>query len=89
MRYVAAYLLAALGGNENPSADNLKAILESVGVGYDAERAASVVGQLKGKALAEVGENSFSRISMIIIRLIIETSILLSFIALFTVNFCL
>merc|ERR1712039_910858 len=39
MRYVAAYLLSALGGNESPSTGDIKTILESVGVGYDEERA--------------------------------------------------
>lgn len=32
MRYVAAYLLAALGGNESPAAADIKAILSSVGI---------------------------------------------------------
>merc|ERR1712121_576860 len=54
MRYVAAYLLSALGGNESPSAGDLKAILESVGVGYDDERAELVVTQSKGKSIAEL-----------------------------------
>merc|ERR1712176_1171939 len=54
MRYVAAYLLAALGGNENPSTNDLKTILESVGVGYDEERASLVVDQCKGKSIAEL-----------------------------------
>lgn len=54
MRYVAAYLLAVLGGNETPSEGDLKKILESVGVGYDAERASTVVGQLKGKVIDDL-----------------------------------
>lgn len=54
MRYVAAYLLAALGGNENPSTKDIKAILESVGVGYDDERANLIVKQLQGKSINEV-----------------------------------
>merc|ERR1712108_7626 len=54
MRYVAAYLLSALGGNEAPSTDDLKAILESVGVGYDEERAVIVVKQCAGKSIAEL-----------------------------------
>merc|ERR1712002_641469 len=54
MRYVAAYLLSALGGNEAPSTDDLKAILESVGVGYDEERAEIVVKQCAGKSIAEL-----------------------------------
>uniref|UniRef100_A0A8K9XME6 Large ribosomal subunit protein P2 n=1 Tax=Oncorhynchus mykiss TaxID=8022 RepID=A0A8K9XME6_ONCMY len=35
MRYVAAYLLAALGGNNNPSSQNIKDILGSVGIEAD------------------------------------------------------
>merc|ERR1712235_220306 len=54
MRYVAAYLLSALGGNESPSAGDIKTILESVGVGYDEERAELVVSQCKGKSIAEL-----------------------------------
>merc|ERR1712013_354097 len=54
MRYVAAYLLSALGGNESPSTDDLKTILESVGVGYDDERAGLVVKQCAGKSIAEL-----------------------------------
>merc|ERR1712168_147307 len=54
MRYVAAYLLSALGGNESPSTGDIKAILESVGVGHDDERAELVVNQCKGKSVAEL-----------------------------------
>merc|ERR1711948_28252 len=54
MRYVAAYLLAALGGNESPSTDDIQTILESVGVGYDEERASLVVNQCKGKSISEL-----------------------------------
>merc|ERR1712121_247292 len=49
MRYVAAYMLASLGGNASPSESDLKDILESVGVSFDQERASVVVAQLKGK----------------------------------------
>lgn len=38
MRYVAAYLLAVLGGNTSPSAKDIKAILGSVGIEADDER---------------------------------------------------
>jgi len=65
MRYVAAYLLAALGGNAAPSEKDLKKILESVGVGFDAERAALVVKQLAGKSIQElVAEGSKKMASM-------------------------
>lgn len=42
MRYVAAYLLAALGGNESPDAKAIKKILESVGIEADDTRLAKV-----------------------------------------------
>ncbi|KAJ0002274.1 hypothetical protein NQD34_002070 [Periophthalmus magnuspinnatus] len=38
MRYVAAYLLVALGGNESPEAKDIKKILESVGIEADDTR---------------------------------------------------
>lgn len=38
MRYVAAYLLAVLGGNSSPSAKDIKNILGSVGIEADDER---------------------------------------------------
>ncbi|XP_070785625.1 large ribosomal subunit protein P2-like isoform X1 [Enoplosus armatus] len=38
MRYVAAYLLAALGGNDKPAAKDIKKILESVGIEADETR---------------------------------------------------
>merc|ERR1712183_275910 len=56
MRYVAAYLLAARGGNESPTTNDIRTILESVGVGYDEERASLVVNQCLGKSVAELIE---------------------------------
>jgi large subunit ribosomal protein LP2 len=68
MRYVAAYLLAQQGGNDAPSADNIKAILSryhpypslfanknsSVGIDADEEKLSLVISQLSGKNVAEV-----------------------------------
>lgn len=42
MRYVAAYLLAALSGNENPESKDIKKILESVGIEADDTRLSKV-----------------------------------------------
>merc|ERR1712106_575438 len=55
MRYVAAALLAALGGGE-PSAANIKSILSSVGIEADADAAAAdkVAAELAGKNLEEL-----------------------------------
>ncbi|XP_077443080.1 large ribosomal subunit protein P2 isoform X2 [Stigmatopora argus] len=54
MRYVAAYLLSALGGNENPDAKHIKKILESVGIEADDTRLEKVLSELKGKKVNDV-----------------------------------
>ena len=54
MRYVAAYLLATLGGNKDPSASDIKAILESVGIDVDSESLDVVIKELSGKDISEV-----------------------------------
>nr|AFM86160.1 ribosomal protein P2-like protein [Callorhinchus milii] len=54
MRYVAAYLLAVLGGNEAPASKDIKKILDSVGIGADDERLNKVISELKGKNVEDV-----------------------------------
>ncbi|XP_053205921.1 60S acidic ribosomal protein P2-like [Panonychus citri] len=54
MRYLSAYLLATLGGNSNPSIDDISGILSSVGIEVDKERATKVIAELKGKNVAEL-----------------------------------
>ena len=55
MRYVAAYLLARLGGNDNPDASDLRKILESVGAEVDEDKLKLVVSELRDKNIEEVG----------------------------------
>jgi large subunit ribosomal protein LP2 len=54
MRYVAAYCLAMLGGNHNPTPADITKIMASVGIDCDAENAKKVIESLKGKNLEEV-----------------------------------
>ncbi|KAI1293821.1 60S acidic ribosomal protein P2 [Halotydeus destructor] len=54
MRYVAAYLLALLGGTKSPSAKDIENILKSVGIEVDAARSEKVISELKGKKIEEV-----------------------------------
>ncbi|XP_022764628.1 60S acidic ribosomal protein P2-like [Durio zibethinus] len=54
MKVVAAYLLAALGGNTNPSAHDLKQILSSVGAEADDEKIELLLSQVKGKDMTEL-----------------------------------
>ena len=63
MRHVAAYLLAVLGGNESPSAKDIKAILSSVGVEEDAKSLELVINSLKGKNLEELMEEGAKKLA--------------------------
>ncbi|CAG11814.1 unnamed protein product, partial [Tetraodon nigroviridis] len=65
MRYVAAYLLAALGGNASPSAKDIKNILGSVGIEADDERLNKVIGELNGKDINEVMNSGLSKLASV------------------------
>jgi len=54
MKHVAAYLLAQLGGNASPSAEDLTAIMASVGAEADADKVADLIGKTSGKDLVEL-----------------------------------
>ncbi|KAI3461307.1 hypothetical protein Pfo_017970 [Paulownia fortunei] len=54
MKVVAAYLLAVLGGNTCPSADDLKDILGSVGAEADEDKIELLLSQVKGKDITEL-----------------------------------
>lgn len=60
MRYVAAYLLAVLGGNESPTSKDLKKILDSVGIETDDERLNKVVVPSGFRAYVPVGVEHWS-----------------------------
>ncbi|KAM9321513.1 uncharacterized protein PAF06_006082 [Gastrophryne carolinensis] len=65
MRYVAAYLLATLGGNSSPSAKDIKKILSSVGIDADEERLSKVVDELSGKNLDDLVNSGLSKLSSV------------------------
>ncbi|XP_059667468.1 large ribosomal subunit protein P2B-like [Cornus florida] len=54
MKVVAAYLLAVLGGNTCPSADDLKNILGSVGAEADEDMIKLLLSEVKGKDITEL-----------------------------------
>jgi len=51
MRYVAAYLLASLGGNTAPTSDSIVKILSSVGIEAESDKLEKVIAELSGKDL--------------------------------------
>ncbi|KAF1391989.1 hypothetical protein PFLUV_G00047840 [Perca fluviatilis] len=65
MRYVAAYLLAVLGGNTSPSAKDIKAILGSVGIEADDERLNKVISELNGKDINAVMNSGLSKLASV------------------------
>ncbi|XP_077281386.1 ribosomal protein LP2 [Temnothorax americanus] len=54
MRYVAAYMLAVLGGKASPSQNDIEKILSSVGIEADAEKLKKVIVDLNGKPIDEL-----------------------------------
>ncbi|KAF3970348.1 hypothetical protein CMV_005949 [Castanea mollissima] len=54
MKVVAAYLLAVLGGNTTPSAEDIKNILGSVGADADDDKIELLLSQVKGKDITEL-----------------------------------
>ncbi|KAI3917716.1 hypothetical protein MKW98_021478 [Papaver atlanticum] len=55
MKVIAAYLLAVLGGNKEPTAEDIKDILGCVGAADDTdERIELILSQVKDKDLAEL-----------------------------------
>ena len=62
---MAAYLLAVLGGNESPSAADVKSILSSVGVEADKDNLARVIAALKGKSIPELIEAGLEKIATV------------------------
>ncbi|XP_040193336.1 60S acidic ribosomal protein P2-like [Rana temporaria] len=62
MRYMAAYLLATLGGNSSPSAKDIKKILSSVGIEADQDRLDKIISELGGKNVDDLINNGLSKL---------------------------
>ncbi|KAM5587996.1 60S acidic ribosomal protein P2 [Rosa sericea] len=54
MKVIAAYMLAQLGGNTNPSADDLEKIIGSIGAEVDGDRIELFLSQVNGKNITEL-----------------------------------
>ncbi|KHN02245.1 60S acidic ribosomal protein P2 [Glycine soja] len=54
MKVIAAYLLAVLGGNAAPSADDLRTILGSVGADANDDNISNFLSEVKGKDIVEL-----------------------------------
>lgn len=65
MKFVAAYLLANLGGNSNPNAKDLKKILDSVGATVDEDRIEKLLEELEDKDIHTVIEEGKSKLASV------------------------
>ena len=65
MRYIAAYMLAALGGNENPTKDDIEKILGSVAIKADSDRIDHVLKELKGKNLETLIKEGMEKLASV------------------------
>ncbi|KAL4908577.1 60s acidic ribosomal protein-domain-containing protein [Aspergillus multicolor] len=54
MKHLAAYLLLTLGGNTEPSANDIKEVLASVGIEADEDRLAHLLTELQGRDFDEL-----------------------------------
>ncbi|KAH8261693.1 hypothetical protein KR026_005262 [Drosophila bipectinata] len=63
MRYVAAYLLAVLGGKDSPANADLEKILSSVGVEVDSDRLTKVIKELGGKSIEDLVKEGREKLS--------------------------
>ncbi|KAK1227194.1 60S acidic ribosomal protein P2 [Marasmius sp. AFHP31] len=54
MKHIAAYLLLQTGGNESPSAADIKKLLGTVGIEADDERLDKLISELKDKSVSEL-----------------------------------
>ncbi|KAH9212396.1 60s acidic ribosomal protein-domain-containing protein [Leptodontidium sp. 2 PMI_412] len=65
MKHLAAYLLLTIGGNTSPSASDIKAVLESVGIEADDERLSTLISELKGKDIQELITEGSSKLASV------------------------
>ena len=54
MRHLAAYLLLLIGGNEKPTAEDIKSVLEAVGAETEDEKVEKLLADLEGKNVEEL-----------------------------------
>uniref|UniRef100_A0A5S6QMI3 Large ribosomal subunit protein P2 n=1 Tax=Trichuris muris TaxID=70415 RepID=A0A5S6QMI3_TRIMR len=65
MRYVAAYVLAVMGGNAKPDAAAIKKILDSVGIDFDEKRAKIVVEACSGHKVDDLINEGLKKLATV------------------------
>lgn len=65
MKYIAAYLLAQIGGDAAPNKDKIKSILESVGITVDEEAVNALLSKVEGKNIDELIAEGSSKLAVV------------------------
>ncbi|CAH8499641.1 unnamed protein product [Schistosoma turkestanicum] len=65
MRYLAAYLLCQLGGKEKPTENDIKTVLNSVGIEHDTERLEKLLSSLANKDIPQLIEEGSRKLSSV------------------------
>lgn len=65
MKYLGAYMLAVIGGKPNPTSDDIKAILDSGGVEFEADTLSKVMSELEGKNVMDVIAAGMSKLASV------------------------
>ncbi|KAI8874517.1 ribosomal protein 60S [Backusella circina FSU 941] len=65
MKHLAAYLLLVAGGNQHPTADQIKALFASVGIESEASRLDALIKAMEGKTAAEAIAEGIPKLSSV------------------------
>ncbi|KAK4471360.1 hypothetical protein MN116_004794 [Schistosoma mekongi] len=65
MRYLAAFLLCQLGGKEKPTENDIKTVLNSVGIEHDSERLTKLLASLSGKDIPQLIAEGSKKLSSV------------------------
>ena len=65
MRVIAAYMLAVLGGNQNPDINAVKKVLDSVAVKYSEDEVKATIAALAGKNLDELVKDGLAKFAAV------------------------
>lgn len=65
MRYIAAYNLATLGGNSQPTSEDVSKILKSAGIKIDAAAVGKLVAELSGKDIKAIVADGMKKMASI------------------------
>ena len=63
MKHLAAYVLLVLGGNTNPSAEDVQNLMKTVGVEADKNQLNMLIDSLKGKKLEDIIKGGLQKIT--------------------------